>query len=231
MTEIDGLRDQIVSELLTSAGTRVGTVVLFSQLPVDGWFKHETVLQILPAPNGAPRPKWLLADHPFMLQFSFPSSSSSVVRNSRKANRGRELALMLSALRHRPGRAAAHDESKTSETRRLNGATAPHAHPRDQVRAASPIVAAIQGDHRDEPLPSIPDHAILQWTNLYSHAIADLRNLGNHRHDWTTQAWAYCQLEDERLELAQVVGSHPPRMPSSDYSPDVRFDTQTHGLQ
>ena len=132
---------------------------------------------------------------------------------------------------HRPGRAAAHDESKTSETRRLNGATAPHAHPRDQVRAASPIVAAIRGDHRDEPLPSIPDHAILQWTNLYSHAIADLRNLGNHRHDWTTQAWAYCQLEDERLELAQVVGSHPPRMPSGDYSPDVRFDTQTHGLQ
>src|SRR2546429_7609862 len=93
------------------------------------------------------------------------------------------------------------------------------------------IVAAIRGDHRDEPLPSIPDHAILQWTNLYSHAIADLRNPGNHRQDWTTLAWAYCQLEDERLELAQVVGSHPQRMPSGDYSPDVRFDTQTDGLQ
>src|SRR5258708_36994178 len=131
---------------------------------------------------------------------------------------------------HRPGRAAAHDESKTNETRRLNGATAPHGHLRDQVRAASPIVAAILGDHRDEPLPSIPDHAILQWTNLYSHAISGLRNLRNHRHDCATQAWEYFQLEDERLELAQVDRSHLPLIPSVGDIPDVRIAPQTRVL-
>jgi len=39
------------------------------------------------------------------------------------------------------------------------------------------------------------------------------------------------KLEDERLALGQVVGSHLSLMPSGDHSPDVRFDIQTHGPQ
>jgi len=96
--ERDALRDQIVSELLTSAGPRIASVILFSDLPVDGYYKHGTVLQIVPAPREAPRPKFLLGEHPFLLQFSFPSSTNWAVRKIRKETRGREIAFVLAGL-------------------------------------------------------------------------------------------------------------------------------------
>jgi hypothetical protein len=97
-SEIKSIGDQIASELLTSNGTRIASVILFAHLPVDGWYRHGNVLQILPPPEGAPRPAWLMADHPFLLQFSFPTSSNEVIRNIRRATRGREIALLLTGL-------------------------------------------------------------------------------------------------------------------------------------
>lgn len=74
--EIDSLGEQIDTQLLASTGSRVANLILFGHLPVDGWFRHRDVLQILPPPNGAPRPDCIMADHPFLLQFSFPTSSN-----------------------------------------------------------------------------------------------------------------------------------------------------------
>jgi hypothetical protein len=96
--EIDCLANQIASELLTSSGTGVANVILFAHLPVDGWYKHRDFLQILPAPQDAPRPGCLMADHPFLLQFIFPKSSNWAIQNIRKATRGREIALLLTGL-------------------------------------------------------------------------------------------------------------------------------------
>lgn len=96
--ERNALQEQIVSEILTSSGLRVASLVLFSDLPVQGWYRQGTLLQILPPPKEAPRSEHFLAEHPFVLQFSFPSSPSWVVRNSRKANRGRQIGLMLTGL-------------------------------------------------------------------------------------------------------------------------------------
>jgi len=104
--EIDALGDQIAYELLTSNGTRIASVIPFAHLSVDGWYRHGNVLQILPAPKSAPRPISLMADHPFLLQFSFPTSPNWAVRNIRKAARGGEISLLLSGLLagtvHRP---------------------------------------------------------------------------------------------------------------------------------
>lgn len=96
--EIDILRNQVASELLTSYGTRVASAILFARLPVEGWYRHGDFLQILPPPTGAPRPTCLMADHAFLLQFSFPKSPNWAIRNIRKATRGREIALLLTGL-------------------------------------------------------------------------------------------------------------------------------------
>ncbi len=96
--ELDALWNQIESDLLMSNGMRIGSAILFSHLPVEGWYRYEELLQILPAPKGAPRPAFLMADHPFLLQFAFPSSPNWLIRNVRKAIRGREITLMLTGL-------------------------------------------------------------------------------------------------------------------------------------
>jgi hypothetical protein len=96
--EIDSLENQIASDLLTSNGTGVASAILFAHLPVEGWYRHGDVLQILPPPKGAPHPVCLMADHPFLLQFSFRRSSNWAIQNIRKATRGREIALLLTGL-------------------------------------------------------------------------------------------------------------------------------------
>jgi hypothetical protein len=97
-TEIDSLADQIASELVASSGTRTASAILFAHLPVEGWYRHGDFLQILPPPKGAPLPACLMADHPFLLQFSFPTSSNWAIRNLRRATRGRQISLLLTGL-------------------------------------------------------------------------------------------------------------------------------------
>lgn len=97
-TEIDSLGNQIVSDLLTSNGTRIASAILFSHLPVDGWYRYRDLFQILAAPDTAPRPTFLLADHPFVLQFRFPVSSNCAIRNIRKSAKQGEIVQALAGL-------------------------------------------------------------------------------------------------------------------------------------
>lgn len=96
--DLDCLERAIATELLESSGAQVASTILFSNLPVDGWFRYRDVLQILPAPDDAPRAGFLLADHPFMLQFAFPTSSNWLIRNLRAEKKGREIRLVLTGL-------------------------------------------------------------------------------------------------------------------------------------
>jgi hypothetical protein len=97
-TEIGSIESQIASDLLISDGQRTASIILFAHLPVNGWYRHGNLLQILPAPQNAPRPDFLMADHPFLLQFSFSASCNWEIRNIRKATCGREIALLLTGL-------------------------------------------------------------------------------------------------------------------------------------
>ena len=96
--EIDSVGDQIISELLASNGTATASMILFSHLPVEGWYRYRNVLQILPPPATAPRPAFLMADHPFVLQFRFPTSSNGAVRNIRRSAKEHDIILTLSGL-------------------------------------------------------------------------------------------------------------------------------------
>lgn len=96
--ESDDIQKQIVAELVTKTGTRIASAILFSDLPVEGWYRYADSLQILPPPKGAPRLDCLMRDHPLLLQFRFATSPNFAIRNIRKATRGREIVLMLTGL-------------------------------------------------------------------------------------------------------------------------------------
>src|SRR5205823_4699607 len=66
--------------------------------PVQGQYRYRDQFQILPVPRDAPRPGFLATDHPFLVEFSFPDTSSPVLRNIRRNTRGRELQLIMNGL-------------------------------------------------------------------------------------------------------------------------------------
>src|SRR5437773_7368375 len=89
---------RVGDELIASSGTKVGAVILFANVPIEGWFRYDELFQIMPVPPDAPRPSFLIADHPFLVEFRFPDSTNWMIRNIRRATRGRQLELVLSGI-------------------------------------------------------------------------------------------------------------------------------------
>ena len=96
--DVETIRRRIEEELLVDAGVGVCTRVLFSHVPVDGCFRYRDSYQILPVPSDAPKPPVLIAEHPFLLEFKFPSSPNVMIRQLRQAVRQREIELLLNGL-------------------------------------------------------------------------------------------------------------------------------------
>ena len=96
--DVDMIKSRIESELLASAGTRIGREILFAHLPVTGYFRYKDEFQILPVPNHAPQPPFSWADYPFLLEFRFPISPSFEIRHLRGDARARQLYLILVGL-------------------------------------------------------------------------------------------------------------------------------------
>jgi hypothetical protein len=99
------LTDSALSELISqierqlhTPAARIGNRVLFAALPVTGAFRFKDDFQILPVPENAPRPDFLMADHPFLLQFRFGGSENLSVQQMRMESRARELEMLLVAL-------------------------------------------------------------------------------------------------------------------------------------
>ena len=71
--------------LIESPGTLVATDVLFSNSrPVTGIARFGDALQLVPAPNAAPRPQLAQADHPFIIEFPLKQSIDNGVTNTRR---------------------------------------------------------------------------------------------------------------------------------------------------
>ena len=111
-SDIEAVQAKVASELLSSEGARVGRYILFGSVPVSGYFHYRDRFQILPVPPDAPRPEFLLGDHPFLLEFQFPATSNSMLRQARRAARERECELLATGLLefsiHGLGRMARH---------------------------------------------------------------------------------------------------------------------------
>lgn len=86
----------------TDEGSEVFRDVLFSTPELKGCWRYADDWQITPAPEQAPRPEFLLADHPFILEYRVRKSSNFAISHTRRWKRLWELHLLLSMALVRP---------------------------------------------------------------------------------------------------------------------------------
>ncbi len=96
--DVSQIVDKIQRLLLGPAEVAIGQAVLFSGLPMSGYFRYRDRFQLLPIPPDAPRPRFALAHHPLLLQYRFPSSPDVMIKMLRSARVGHELELVCTAL-------------------------------------------------------------------------------------------------------------------------------------
>jgi len=93
--EITSIKRQIDNDLLVDSCQRVGRAVLFSLYPVEGYFRFDKLLQIIPAPGNAPRSKFLGAEHPFVIEYLFSASNNKSIHNARRERQAQDIALLF----------------------------------------------------------------------------------------------------------------------------------------
>jgi hypothetical protein len=82
--ELDVIEKIIQDTLLTKHGTKICQIIGFCGLPITGYFSYKDLFQILPVPEDAPKPKVLLADHPFILEVAYETCPNLMIDASRK---------------------------------------------------------------------------------------------------------------------------------------------------
>ncbi len=92
------LRRMIDEELLSPGPIQVARAVMFAGMPTAGFFRFADEIQIIPVPPEAPRPDFAVGEHPFLLEFAFPSSPNATVNGLRRGKRQREISLLLGLL-------------------------------------------------------------------------------------------------------------------------------------
>jgi hypothetical protein len=96
--DVPQIVDKIQRFLLQPAEAAIGQAVLFSGLPMSGYFRYRDVFQLVPVPPEAPKPPFTMAQHPLLLQFRFPGTPDAMIKILRGAQVGRDLELLCAAL-------------------------------------------------------------------------------------------------------------------------------------
>jgi hypothetical protein len=96
--DVNTLASRIEAELIADVGHLFGQRVLFASVPTTGCFQYKTVFQISPVPDEAPRPGFLVADHPLSLWCQFKNTPNAALRIGRLQAKVREIELLLSAI-------------------------------------------------------------------------------------------------------------------------------------
>lgn len=84
---LHSLAQRIETELKEPNGALVGRELLLSESPIEGYFRHDDRLQILPAPSDAPRSPVLpgiSARHPFVLEVQYLASKNPAINTFRR---------------------------------------------------------------------------------------------------------------------------------------------------
>jgi len=82
--KISKIEASIIEWLIDNQTPRIGEGVGFSTRKVKGYFRYKDLFEIIPMPDSAPQPEVLIADHPFLVQFSYISSSNPRVDSIRQ---------------------------------------------------------------------------------------------------------------------------------------------------
>lgn len=104
--DVAALEEKLERSVLADSGTRVRRQIAFSAVPVTGSWRYRDSLQILPAPPQAPRPQYLLGDHPFVLEVTYAHSEEFTIALERAFHELDEVNLVLAGalpwIDHRP---------------------------------------------------------------------------------------------------------------------------------
>jgi len=97
--DVTAFKAVIDRELETSSPDVIACATLFSDIPVDGWFRYRDRFQIAPVPSDAPRGAGLFGANPFIIQFTYrPSGSMGMLNGFRISAQVRRIQLLLNAL-------------------------------------------------------------------------------------------------------------------------------------
>src|ERR1051325_6198386 len=96
--EVATLQGRIEQDLLGSVAAGIGISVQFSGVPVVGYYQYRDKFQIRPVPPGAPTVPYLIAAHPFLLEYAYPASTSWSVNVRRSGARLSRIELVLMGL-------------------------------------------------------------------------------------------------------------------------------------
>lgn len=111
-SEVEVLRSKVEREAIASTGIAVGRSILFSVVPLRGWYRYRDRFQLSPVPPDAPTSPMTFMLHPLMLETAFPHSENPSVITDRQARAEREISLLLGifvgmGLKARPRRSPA----------------------------------------------------------------------------------------------------------------------------
>ncbi|MBL6934333.1 MAG: hypothetical protein ISR48_02880 [Alphaproteobacteria bacterium] len=97
-----GRADKLVQDadvaLYGDFGKEIAQRFFFAGKSIQGVMRIRDDFQIAPLPDESPRPKFLAADHPGLLEFSFRKSSHNPIEHYRREAREQELKLVLRAI-------------------------------------------------------------------------------------------------------------------------------------
>lgn len=92
------LQEKIQRDLLNPTTPVIGRQILFAHVPTTGWFRYKSIFQIVLVPPEAPRPRFMMGDHPFMLEYQIAGSPDAMIRIQRGVRIAREIELLCVAL-------------------------------------------------------------------------------------------------------------------------------------
>jgi hypothetical protein len=92
------LREKVQGDLCGPASTRVGVAILMGTYDVRDALRVGDTLQMLPVPPESPRPPYVVAPHPFVLEFTYLRSRDPMVDIARQRRRAQDLGLLLNVL-------------------------------------------------------------------------------------------------------------------------------------
>lgn len=93
------LERKIETDLVVSTGPSPVTSVMFTSRSVEGHYQApRAAFRIGPVPPAAPRPAWVVADHPFVFETSVPGSADWLVTSYRASRSAQRWAWVLNAL-------------------------------------------------------------------------------------------------------------------------------------
>lgn len=97
-TVLDKLEHDLDDQVFADHGNNVGVTHVFTRPSVVGRVRFGNDFQIIPVPAEAPKPPFLMADHPALLEFVYQKSPSTHIGWHRRAKRQRELVGLLNVL-------------------------------------------------------------------------------------------------------------------------------------